>query len=135
MNKHEDPVTKLDCDICGLRLPDDSGLKLHKETQHPVHGKEDHKCPICPKISPTLRALKRHISTMHDRGCEYKCSLCEKAFRRPESLKVFHSILILSIVYLLACFCFFFFVFGRNIWHPIREQRYISVLGVRKLSP
>lgn len=107
MNKHEGLAANLNCDICGLRLTSERGLKVHKDTQHPVGGKQEHKCPICSKVSPTLRALKKHVSTMHEKGCEYKCSLCEKAFRRPEGLKVFSNILMFTPW---IFFMFFFFI-------------------------
>ncbi|XP_037822831.1 transcription factor grauzone-like [Lucilia sericata] len=88
MNKHEGiPTPVINCDVCGLRLISERSLKLHKESQHPVGGKQDHPCPICHKISPTARALKKHINTMHERGCDHKCTMCGKAFRRPETLK------------------------------------------------
>ncbi|KNC21319.1 Transcription factor grauzone, partial [Lucilia cuprina] len=88
MNKHEGiPAPVINCDVCGLRLISKRSLKLHKESQHPVGGKQDHPCPICHKISPTARALKKHINTMHEKGCDHKCTMCGKAFRRPETLK------------------------------------------------
>ncbi|KAM7344983.1 uncharacterized protein ACRADG_011483 [Cochliomyia hominivorax] len=88
MNKHEGiPAPEINCDVCGLRLTSERGLKLHKESQHPIGGKQEHHCPICPKISPTLKALKKHINTMHEKGYDHKCSICEKAFKRSEALK------------------------------------------------
>ncbi|KAI8128867.1 Cap-specific mRNA (nucleoside-2'-O-)-methyltransferase 2 [Lucilia cuprina] len=88
MNKHEGiPAPVINCDVCGLRLTSERGLKLHKESQHPIGGKQEHHCPICPKISPTLKALKKHINTMHEKGYDHKCSICEKAFKRSEALK------------------------------------------------
>ncbi|XP_065368954.1 transcription factor grauzone-like [Calliphora vicina] len=88
MNKHEGiPAPLINCDVCGLRLTSERSLKLHKESQHPVGGKQQHPCPVCHKISPTARALKKHVNTMHEKGYDHKCSMCEKAFRRAEALK------------------------------------------------
>ncbi|XP_065369919.1 transcription factor grauzone-like [Calliphora vicina] len=88
MNKHEGiPQPIISCDICGLRVTRERGLKRHKETQHPVGGKTEHPCPICPKISPTLKALRKHINTMHEKGYDHKCNICEKAFKRAEALR------------------------------------------------
>lgn len=92
MNKHEGiPPPVINCDVCGLRLSCERSLRLHKETQHPVGGKKDHPCPVCHKISPTARALKKHIITMHEKGCDHKCTMCDKAFRRPETLRVLYK--------------------------------------------
>ena len=89
MNKHEGiPPPEISCDVCGLKLASERNLKRHKESQHPVGGKQEHPCPVCPKVSPTLRALKKHMSTMHEKGCDHKCNMCEKAFRRADALRV-----------------------------------------------
>ncbi|XP_065366827.1 zinc finger protein Xfin-like [Calliphora vicina] len=87
MEKHEVKTTPISCDVCGLLLSNKMGLKRHKNSQHPEGGKKEHKCHICLKISPTLRALKSHIQRTHEMGYDYKCSLCEKAFKRPAVLR------------------------------------------------
>lgn len=89
LNKHEGlPQPIISCDICGLRLTTERGLKRHKDTQHPIDGKKEHHCPKCPKISPTLKALRKHIIRMHEERFDYKCSVCGKAFKRAEVLRV-----------------------------------------------
>ncbi|XP_023302774.2 transcription factor grauzone-like [Lucilia cuprina] len=88
MDKHEGiPPPSISCDICGLLLTSERGLKRHKDNQHPVGGKQDHPCPVCHKISPTRKALLKHVSTMHKKGYDHKCNICEKAFKRAEALR------------------------------------------------
>ena len=89
MNKHEGiPAPDISCDVCGLRMANERSLKRHKQSQHPIGGKKEHPCPICPKVSPTVKALKKHINTMHEKGYDHKCTICEKAFKRADGLKV-----------------------------------------------
>ncbi|KAM7343505.1 uncharacterized protein ACRADG_010504 [Cochliomyia hominivorax] len=87
MEKHEVKNVTISCDVCGLLLSSKEGLKRHKNSQHPEGGKKEHTCHICSKISPTQRALKSHIRSVHEQGFEFKCSLCEKSFKRPAVLR------------------------------------------------
>lgn len=79
-----DPVQ---CEICGTWLRHLSGLKQHMNTVHEPPGGE-HRCHICNKTSTNSRALKRHI--YHNHLCErkFKCGMCDKAFKRPQDLRV-----------------------------------------------
>lgn len=77
-----------ECDECGLLLSSHLLLKRHKDLKHPIGGSRDYTCHICNKISPTMRALKKHIKCAHEMGYDYKCTLCEKAFKRSDNLKV-----------------------------------------------
>ncbi|XP_037824146.1 LOW QUALITY PROTEIN: transcription factor grauzone-like [Lucilia sericata] len=88
MEKHDNKLaTPINCDICGLRLIDRRGLRRHKNSQHPVGGKKEYSCHICSKISPNLRALRTHVRFAHETGYIHKCTMCDKAFKRPEALK------------------------------------------------
>ncbi|KAM7342266.1 transcription factor grauzone-like [Cochliomyia hominivorax] len=88
MEKHDNKLaTPINCDICGLRLIDRRGLRRHKNSQHPVGGKKEYSCHVCSKISPNLRALRTHIRFAHETGYIHKCTMCDKAFKRPEALK------------------------------------------------
>ncbi|XP_013116977.1 transcription factor grauzone [Stomoxys calcitrans] len=99
MEKHESvseiksatPTSTVKCDDCGLILAGPLNLKRHRDLQHPVGGKRDYTCHICRKISPNLRALKKHIRCTHEMGYNYKCNLCEKAFKRSDNLKAHMS--------------------------------------------
>lgn len=102
MEKHDNKLaTPIHCDICGLRLIDRRGLRRHKNSQHPVGGKKEHSCHICSKISPNLRALRTHVRFAHETGYIHKCTMCDKAFKRPEALKV-------SFIYTKLKYCTYF---------------------------
>ncbi|XP_061402525.1 transcription factor grauzone-like [Musca vetustissima] len=75
------------CNICGLKMIDPSYLKRHIATQHPEDGKKEFKCHLCPKVSPTLKSLKRHIVFKHETGYDFMCSICDKAFKKSYTLK------------------------------------------------
>lgn len=89
MEKRHDtqPIT-YSCDKCGLIVAGKRHLKIHMQSQHPEGGKKDYHCHICLHISPTLKAHKKHIHCTHEMGYNYKCTICEKAFKRSDNLKV-----------------------------------------------
>ncbi|KAH8413617.1 hypothetical protein KR222_002015 [Zaprionus bogoriensis] len=78
-----DPVQ---CEICGTWLRHMSGLKQHMSTVHEPPGGE-HRCHICDKKSTNSRALKRHIYHNHQCERKFRCTMCEKAFKRPQDLR------------------------------------------------
>lgn len=89
MLKHKGvDVPTIACDVCGLKVTGQRGLKRHKDSQHPEGGKRDFPCHMCSHISPTLKAFKKHVKDKHELGYDFKCTLCEKAFKRASSLKV-----------------------------------------------
>ncbi|XP_073845574.1 uncharacterized protein isoform X2 [Musca autumnalis] len=88
MFKHKDiPRPTITCNICGLKMLDPKYMKRHIATQHPEDGKKEFACHLCPKVSPTLKSLKRHIVFKHETGYDFKCSICDKAFKKPSTLK------------------------------------------------
>ncbi|CAD7013661.1 unnamed protein product [Ceratitis capitata] len=81
------PVPKpMQCQICGTWLRHLSGLKQHMKAIHEDSGGE-HRCHICNKVSTTSRALRRHIYLNHECERKFKCTMCEKAFKRPQDLR------------------------------------------------
>ncbi|KAH8337869.1 hypothetical protein KR067_007711, partial [Drosophila pandora] len=74
------------CQICGAWLKGMTGLKQHMKSIH-VESAGEHRCPICSKVSPNARALRRHIYHNHECERKFKCTMCEKAFKRPQELK------------------------------------------------
>lgn len=89
MLEHEGkPAPVISCDICGLLLTSKKGLKRHKNTIHPVGGHQEYTCSICSKVSSNRQAHDRHVKFSHEMGCNHKCTMCEKAFKKPRALKV-----------------------------------------------
>ncbi|XP_037715326.1 transcription factor grauzone [Drosophila subpulchrella] len=74
------------CQICGAWLKGMTGLKQHMKSIH-VESAGEHRCHICAKVSPNARALRRHIYHNHECERKFKCTMCEKAFKRPQELK------------------------------------------------
>ncbi|XP_022222046.2 zinc finger and SCAN domain-containing protein 12 [Drosophila obscura] len=74
------------CQICGAWLKGMTGLKQHMKSIH-VESAGEHRCHICSKVSPNARALRRHIYHNHECERKFKCTMCEKAFKRPQELK------------------------------------------------
>ena len=77
----------MQCEICGTWLRHIAGLKQHMKTMH-EEATGVHQCHICDKVSVNARALKRHIYHNHECERKFKCTMCEKAFKRPQDLRV-----------------------------------------------
>ncbi|KAM8711477.1 hypothetical protein ACLKA7_000596 [Drosophila subpalustris] len=74
------------CQVCGAWLKGMTGLKQHMKSIH-VESAGEHRCHVCSKISPNARALRRHIYHNHECERKFKCTMCDKAFKRPQELK------------------------------------------------
>lgn len=77
----------LQCLICNTWYRNPDGLKAHNKNMH-SNSDTEHRCHICQKVSTTHRALLRHINFNHVRERKFKCTMCEKAFKRSQDLKV-----------------------------------------------
>lgn len=100
MLQHEGKtVPTVNCNVCGLILIDKKALKRHKDMIHPEGGQQEYTCSICSKISPNLRAHKRHIQYKHVMGCDHKCTICDKAFKKAQTLRVNFVYNSMSLIY------------------------------------
>ncbi|XP_037896311.1 zinc finger protein 90-like, partial [Glossina fuscipes] len=77
------------CKLCGTWYRHLAGLKTHMKNIH-ENTNDEHRCHICSKVSTTERALKRHIYLNHKCVRKFKCSMCLKAFKRGQDLRVKH---------------------------------------------
>ncbi|KAL9915466.1 uncharacterized protein ACN427_002730 isoform 1-T1 [Glossina fuscipes fuscipes] len=90
-DKPKPPPEPQQCEICGTWLRHLSGLKQHMKSLHEDTNIE-HRCHICNKTSSTARALRRHIYHNHECARKFKCTLCEKAFKRAQDLREHTSV-------------------------------------------
>uniref|UniRef100_A0A1B0B5X5 C2H2-type domain-containing protein n=1 Tax=Glossina palpalis gambiensis TaxID=67801 RepID=A0A1B0B5X5_9MUSC len=52
----------------------------------------EHRCHICNKTSSIASALRTHIYHNHECARKFKCTLCEKAFKRAQDLREHTSV-------------------------------------------
>lgn len=109
------------CEICGAWLRHLSGLKQHMKNIHEGVQME-HRCHICNKVSSTARALKRHIYHNHECIRKFQCTMCDKAFKRAQDLRVF-----ILLIYVKLKKIIIFFNFNRNILQSIQARFCILV--------
>ncbi|KAM7347057.1 uncharacterized protein ACRADG_006724 [Cochliomyia hominivorax] len=74
------------CDVCGLELKSPNGLKRHKAAFH-NDGSTIYVCGICGKVASNESALWNHKKLVHVEERKHKCTFCDKAFKRPKSLR------------------------------------------------
>lgn len=80
------PKQKLPCDICGAELTNKNGLRRHKAAYH-HDGTTAYVCSICGKVASSENALKSHKKQVHEEKRKFKCTYCDKAFKRPKVLR------------------------------------------------
>lgn len=128
------------CEKCGRTFPDITRLKSHVHYEHAEHEPQqcsecnkwypsklalneharnlhmntdlEYRCQTCGFVSTTARALRRHERFNHEMERKYKCTMCEKGFKRPQNLKVLH----------LNCQSFFFPPFPSNWLFSFKEH-------------
>ncbi|XP_013102886.2 zinc finger protein 62 homolog isoform X6 [Stomoxys calcitrans] len=81
------------CVYCGKWYSSASSIYKHLRNIH-ANNDVEHRCHICGFVSTTATALKKHIQFNHEMVRKYKCTVCEKAFKRPQDLKVYIHIYI-----------------------------------------
>ncbi|XP_065366261.1 transcription factor grauzone-like [Calliphora vicina] len=74
------------CDICGVELKSPNGLKRHKAAYH-NDGTTIYVCGVCGKVASSENALLNHKKLVHVVERKHKCTYCDKAFKRPKSLR------------------------------------------------
>lgn len=71
------------CTTCGKLFYENRALQKHQER----HDTQIHVCTICQHQSVNRQTLLHHIERNHTKVKVYKCPVCEKLFKRKESLK------------------------------------------------
>ena len=71
---------KEQCNICGQWV---KRLKKHQAS----HVMLELQCNYCNKVVHTKNALNKHIIYYHKTISKFECSLCEKSFKKKESLR------------------------------------------------
>ncbi|XP_037902467.1 transcription factor grauzone-like isoform X3 [Hermetia illucens] len=85
--EHEGIVEpRVQCEECEKWLKNAYQLKLHMR-KHTRPAVNQFACTECGKTAPTKNALRGHIRYVHKSGRQYKCTYCDKAFKRPLTLK------------------------------------------------
>nr|XP_014092298.1 transcription factor grauzone [Bactrocera oleae]XP_036224803.1 transcription factor grauzone [Bactrocera oleae] len=80
----QQPLEK--CKICNVEVKSKYNLARHMKLMHTEKYQTPQTCPVCSKVSPTLRAHKRHMKYEHS-GESHVCNVCDKAFKLAYSLK------------------------------------------------
>uniref|UniRef100_A0A182PFH6 C2H2-type domain-containing protein n=1 Tax=Anopheles epiroticus TaxID=199890 RepID=A0A182PFH6_9DIPT len=85
-NTHNTNVTeRVECTICNRWLKNTGSLRKHL-VRHRTSGKPN-VCEICGKVSPTYTALKSHMMFVHQMQRSFRCTVCNKAFKRAFTLE------------------------------------------------
>uniref|UniRef100_A0A1I8PBE5 C2H2-type domain-containing protein n=1 Tax=Stomoxys calcitrans TaxID=35570 RepID=A0A1I8PBE5_STOCA len=80
------PKPKFPCDICGAQLTNKNGLRRHISAYH-HDGSTAYVCSLCGKVASSENALKSHKKQVHEEKRKFKCTYCDKAFKRPKVLR------------------------------------------------
>ncbi|XP_037044725.1 zinc finger protein OZF-like isoform X2 [Bradysia coprophila] len=81
--RHEN-IKNFECSHCGMRKVTKAELKIHMNSH--TTGKL-YPCPQCPAVFTRDGNAKRHFRIVHRGYKPYKCTTCEQAFSKKETLK------------------------------------------------
>lgn len=85
MEEHDGIIhPQVQCEECGSWLKDKTSLQKHINNKH---DHQEHICNICGKQSTSKSALQSHIKYMHEITPDFKCTFCDKSFKKALKLK------------------------------------------------
>ena len=92
LNRHIKLVhqtVKLTCDQCGLKVTDETKMRLHTEKVHSDKTDQRVKCQFCEKTFSDKRKASYHETTKHQELSEnaYQCPACEKKFKTKPNMQ------------------------------------------------
>ena len=82
-NEDSNNIMNHQCKSCNRIFNTVGVLRAHKKKC----GKNDIKCDYCEEKFSFQQQLRKHITNTHKEIKQYKCELCDKAFREPGKLK------------------------------------------------
>lgn len=82
------PQKAIKCHLCDSTLTTKYGLARHIKMMHTAENLQPMQCEYCLKVSPSLQAHQHHIKYSHNTARSHQCPMCEKAFKRPNELRV-----------------------------------------------
>uniref|UniRef100_A0A1A9WFC9 C2H2-type domain-containing protein n=1 Tax=Glossina brevipalpis TaxID=37001 RepID=A0A1A9WFC9_9MUSC len=77
---------KWPCNQCGTELMSHNGLKRHKLAFH-HDGSTAYVCKDCGKVAASANALLLHKKNVHEAPRKFKCTYCDKAFKKNKVLQ------------------------------------------------
>ncbi|XP_055918365.1 zinc finger protein 729-like [Eupeodes corollae] len=87
VEEHEGIVhPQVQCTQCGAWLKDKRNLRKHVVTQH-LNDDKNYSCDVCGKKAPSKGALQSHMRYVHQLSRIFKCTFCEKSFKKTDHLK------------------------------------------------
>ena len=91
-NTHNEVKTHvMNCSICQAEFSTKHNHRVHMKEAHDIVvqscGKKKHFCHLCGKSCPSSAKLIEHVSSVHEKIRNFKCSTCGKSFSALSSLK------------------------------------------------
>lgn len=84
---HINPDDPVKCDLCGFILKNKRRFAIHM-AKHKSALNGPYECEKgCGKIFKHRQAMMHHISYVHTTKFEFKCSQCEKTFKKKKTLE------------------------------------------------